>query len=75
MINWFNTYAPLSRMPEADETINPYWLGPTNDGRLSMRIADKTLYMTKTGVLGLIEALNTMVKQLPEDEEFEDETH
>ena len=73
MINWFNTYAPLSRMPEADEEINPYWVGPTNDGRVSLRIADRTLYMTQQGALGLIDTLATIVGSLPEDEELENE--
>lgn len=81
MINWFNTYAPFCKMPEqepaykSEEAFTPYWLGLTQDGRLSLRLSGSsiTLHMTKSGCQTLIDSLNTFIKQLPEDSETENE--
>jgi hypothetical protein len=68
MINWFNTYASFCKMPEF---IAPtYWVGPTGDGRMSLRIGTgPVLHMTRSECQALIDTLSAIGCQLPEDTE------
>jgi|LauGreDrversion4_2_1035121.scaffolds.fasta_scaffold1170287_2 hypothetical protein len=69
MFNWFSRPEYYVTPPHINPSPTVYWIGPTEDGRVSLGIGANSVIMNKQGVEHLIQLLSVARDSIEENDD------